>query len=199
MIRKSRSGWATVTVLAGLVVSGCAQEGKDERAPAPSEAPASPRGPEARAPEAEAQAPLGDYEPILGGALELRPATTWKRSAQGGFDVMASPNGQARILTAPLAPGDKPEAKRDSALEALGATEVRTAEEREIRVGEGQLQAKARDGSCRLPSGEAGFQYAVIEAGRGGRMFVLFAFDKTASEATRSSGMSVIASLRAKP
>ncbi|MDC3956764.1 hypothetical protein [Polyangium jinanense] len=186
MMRGTGIRWALGFVAIGTLHGvGCAREPE-----------ADDEGAVAALSQALAESPLG--KPASCGLVEYRAPTTWTTTAQDGFEMLTSPDSRAHILLAPLKASDTLAGKRDAALAVFGATEVRLAEERSIRVGEGQLEAKASDGACRIAMGEAGFQYAVVDAGREEKTFVFYLFEKSAPESTRTEGMRMIASFRAK-
>ena len=146
----------------------------------------------------EKPAALAEHRSLVVPSFEMRVMSSWTREERAEFEVFTAPGGQARVLVAAFGEKDTMSGRRDAALELLDGTEVRQSEQRSIRVGEGQLDAVAEDGALKLPTGEAGFQCAVIKDRAGRQLFVAYVFGKDAPEAVRGDGMRMIESLRDK-
>ncbi len=186
---------SSITLAAFFV--GCAQEGEvAEQTPQVAEQAQVPVG-ETPVRQAEPVV-LAQYRTLAVPTFEMRPMASWKLETRSAFEVFTAPGGQARVLVTPFGENDSMTAMRDAALELLEGTEIRPAEQRNIQVGEGQLEAEAQDGALKLPTGEAGFQCAVIKDRSGRKVFVAYVFGKDAPAGVREDGMRMIGSLRDK-
>ncbi len=186
-------------VVLGALVMGCAQEEADVVGHA------APPFVEANAPATQAEVrevealPLAEYRSLSSvPVFEMRPASAWTREERGGFEVFSAPSGQVKVLVAPFGDKDDLVARRDAALALVEGSAVRPAEQRKLRVGDAQLDAVAQDGVMKLPSGDAGFQCAVVTERTGRKVFVAYVFRKDAPESIRADGMRMIATLRDK-
>jgi hypothetical protein len=186
-------------IVVAAFVMGCAQEDADvagRAAPHSVEANALVGEAEMRASETTA---LAEYRALSVPSFEMRPVLSWTREERGGFEVFTAPSGQVTVLATPFGDKDDLAGRRDAALALVEGSDVRPAEQRSIRVGDAQLDAVAEDGALRLPSGDAGFQCAVVTERTGRKLFVVYVFSKDAPVSVRADGMRMIASLRGKP
>jgi hypothetical protein len=188
----------TSVVVVAAFVMGCAQDEADVVGHA-----APPSAAEANVPVGQTEVrtveapPLADYRVLSAASFEMRPGSSWTREERGGFEVFAAPGGQVKVLVSVFGDKDDMAARRDAALALVEGSEVRPSEQRSLRVGDAQLEAVAQDGALRLPSGDAGFQCAVV-TGAARKLFVAYVFGKDAPESTRADGMRMIATLRDK-
>lgn len=130
--------------------------------------------------------------------VAIDPPAGWAARAQGAWTVHQAPDARAHLAFAKLGAAEAVPAKVAEAIAAMGGADPRTSDEQAITIGPDKLPARAASGACRFGADDGRMQYAVVDAGEGERMLLVFAAAKDAPEGAQRTAFASIASMRRK-